>query len=192
MTSIRSLTEFSFLRRPSLQSFTQPFPILTILTESPNENMSNIETGETVPLTNTQYEVTPIEFGSFDASLSSFVPTHLLGTHFSSGTPMNVSQCARAFDTAAFLFGASSNVFPEYNVTTAYFFSESDVAALATLVNETFFEGGDQVGLQVDTANMPNPFKGLGDGTYLDTNETILRMVDGGNGGGEYCPPSPC
>lgn len=155
-----------------------------MLTESPNENTSTIESEELIPLTNTQYELTPFEFGSFDPALSAFLPTHLIGTDFSSGLPTNASLCAQNFDTAAFMFGISSNVFPEDNVTSEFFFTESIVATLATLVNETFFEGGKQVGLQVDTANVPNPFMGLGDGTYLDVNETILRMTDGGINGG--------
>lgn len=153
-----------------------------MLTESPNENTSNIETEELIPLTNTQYELTPFEFGSFDTALSAFLPTHLFGTSFSSGLPTNSSLCAQDFDIAAFAFGISSNVFPQYNVTSDISFES--LGALATVVNETFFEGGKQVGLQMDTANVPNPFMGTGNGNYLDVNETILRMTDGGINGG--------
>lgn len=154
-----------------------------MLTESPNENTSNIESDELIPLTNTQYELTPFEFGSFDTALSSFLPTYLLGTYLSSGLPINSSLCAKNFDTAAFAFGISSNIFPEDNVTSNIFFEE--LGTPATLVNETFFDNGNQVGLQVDTANVPNPFMGLGDGNYLDVNESILRMTDGGISGGK-------
>lgn len=153
-----------------------------MLTESPKENTSNIEAEELIPLTNTQYELTPFEFGSFDTALSAFLPTHLLGTRFASGIPTNASLCAQDFDTAAFAFGISSNIFPQDNVTSDIFFEA--LGTLATAVNETFFEDGKQVGLQVDTANVPNPFTGMGNGNYLDVNETILRMTDGGINGG--------
>lgn len=170
--------------RSSLRSFSQPFPIITMLTESPNENTSNIESEEFIPLTNTQYELTPFEFGSFDTALSAFLPTTLLGTHFSSGFPSNSSLCAKNFDIAAFAFGTSSNTFPQDNVTSEIFFDGLGTPAI--LINETFFENGKQTGLQVDTANVPNPFMGMGSGDYLDTNEAILRMTDGGINGGMY------
>lgn len=40
-----------------------------------------------------------------------------------------------------------------------------------------------QTGLRLDSADIPNPFFGLAQGTFVDTNSTILSLVDGGEDG---------
>jgi hypothetical protein len=49
--------------------------------------------------------------GSWDPSLSSFADMKYVGTNFSSGVPINMSNCVNGFDQADFIIGTSANVF---------------------------------------------------------------------------------
>lgn len=47
-----------------------------------------------------------------------------------------------------------------------------------------------QPGLELDVSLVPNPFFGVAPSTFLDTNETLLSLVDGGEDG-EVIPIQP-
>ena len=49
------------------------------------------------------------------------------------------------------------------------------MSALSSTLNET--------DLELVYGYVPNPFQGIGQGTYLDSNSTLLTMVDGGENG---------
>jgi hypothetical protein len=52
--------------------------------------------------------------GSYDPMLSAFTPTKYLGT-------INSSSCVTGYDQAAFVFGTSSELFNQFNVSVGNF-----------------------------------------------------------------------
>lgn len=130
---------------------------------------------------NTVYEISPLEMGSWDPDLTSFTPTALLGTTVVNGSAVNSSACVNGFDQAAFVTGTSSNLFVLYNITAAAL-AASPVGPFFQLINTTF--GASMPQQQLDISAYPNPFFGLGTNLtrygYLDSDETELRLLDGG------------
>lgn len=57
--------------------------------------------------------------------------------------------------------------------------ASSAIGPIIGLIEETM----PQTGLRLDSADIPNPFFGLAQGTFVDTNSTILSLVDGGEDG---------
>ena len=47
-----------------------------------------------------------------------------------------------------------------------------------------------QPGVELDVVQYPNPFFGIAEGTFIDSSQTVLRMVDGGEDG-EVIPIQP-
>jgi lysophospholipase len=62
----------------------------------------------------------------------------------------------------------------------------SIIGPLIDVVNETF----PQNGIRLDTAVIPNPFLGVAPNSFLDRNEALLNIVDGGEDG-EVVPIQP-
>lgn len=101
-----------------------------------------------------------------------------LGTSLNSGTP--VGQCVEGFDNAGWVLGTSSMLFHAYNVSQipAWTLPASPIYQLVAGVNSTFY--AYQPEQQLDIAALPSPFRGIRPGTYEDSNETQLRLIDGG------------
>ncbi|KAJ7151969.1 FabD/lysophospholipase-like protein [Mycena filopes] len=55
----------------------------------------------------TIYEISPIEFGSWQGRAQAFTPTALLGTSLTAGAPVNQSQCVSHWDSSAWVLGAA-------------------------------------------------------------------------------------
>jgi lysophospholipase len=84
----------------SFQDHEAPFPIIII-------TQTNVANGTCRPNTESAvWEVSPFEFGSFDANVNAFYPTQYMGT---SGDG-NSSQCTTGFDNVGFITGISSNI----------------------------------------------------------------------------------
>ncbi|KAK4058742.1 hypothetical protein OIO90_000186 [Microbotryomycetes sp. JL221] len=161
------------------QNNTLPFPIIVTDVYSVNTRDKPI-VDAWVPLQNVGYEVSPIEFGSYDPELASFVPTEYMGSSLTNG---QADTCVTNFDNAGFITGCSSNVFYAYNVSDniAWTNPASPINLLWTTINATF--GAQQPNQQLDISAVPNSFQGLNPGMYEDSNETQLRLVDGGYDG---------
>ncbi|EGG02357.1 uncharacterized protein MELLADRAFT_110259 [Melampsora larici-populina 98AG31] len=169
---------FSGIQKLStFQRFEQPFPIITALAISPGQDETQKQPKALIPLTNTAYEFTPIESGSWDENLASFIPTEYLGTRLRGGKSES-QQCAQGFDQASYLSAISSDIFPNLNTSEAFFFGQSSIHTIISLINTTF--ESSQPGISIDTASVPNPFLELGSDTYLDKASTELRLLDGG------------
>ncbi|EIW56275.1 lysophospholipase [Trametes versicolor FP-101664 SS1] len=156
----------------TFRAFAQPFPIVIAdsLVDRPNGTVVIVEPDEIVPLVNPIYEFNAYESGSFDPMLGAFTPTKFLGSP-------NGSVCALGFDQLSFIQGASSNLFNSMN--TSVPLASSAIGPIIGLIEETM----PQTGLRLDSADIPNPFFGLAQGTFVDTNSTILSLVDGGEDG---------
>ncbi|KAF7369653.1 Lysophospholipase [Mycena venus] len=55
----------------------------------------------------TIYEISPIEFGSWQGRAQAFTPTSLLGTPLKAGVPANESKCVTGWDSSAWVLGAA-------------------------------------------------------------------------------------
>ena len=107
--------------------------------------------------------MTTDEFGSYDPMLASFIPMQYLG---SSG-----NKCVNGFDQTSYVQGVSSNVFN--GVTTDVF---DKLIAAFQAVKPDAGTGGL-------SAHIPNAFKGVLPGTFIDSDEETLALGDGGEDG---------
>lgn len=135
--------------------------------------------------------MSPLEFGSYD--IAAFLPMESLGTQMRNGVPINgptnATNCVTNFDNAGFILGISSNLFNLYNRTNSAVWDNvlSPVNIAWQRVNTTYF--AIQPEQQLDISAFPNPFMGLGNGTFEDTNEQQLRLIDGGLGASDSTLP---
>ncbi|KIY44728.1 lysophospholipase [Fistulina hepatica ATCC 64428] len=168
------ITFSSFARQAAFESYEAPFPIILADLLSQNGNSSTILAGNYIPLTNPIFEFNIYEMGSYDPGLSAFTPTEYLGS-------TNTTTCVTNFDQGSFLFATSSNIYNEYNTTNGLLSSPigTYIQKLQTY-HETSFE--------IDAAAYPNPFYGVQ--SFIDSDETYLTMVDGGEDG-EVIPFQP-
>jgi lysophospholipase len=56
-------------------------------------------------------KISPLEFGSYDPSLSAMVNLTYVGTSLLNGQPANASACVTGFDESGFVMGTSSSLF---------------------------------------------------------------------------------
>ncbi|KZT69824.1 lysophospholipase [Daedalea quercina L-15889] len=169
-TTVTHGAGITFSSLPNLTTFTtyvQPFPILLSDSFSPNENTSayaNLEDAY-VPLTNPIYEINVYEFGSYDPMLGAFIPTDYLGT-------TNNTICVTNYDQVGFIEALSASLFNEYNTSV----TNSSIAELVEVMEELIPESD----IDYTVGIVPNPFQGLHPDTFIDTDETYLQLVDGG------------
>ena len=103
------------------------------------------------------------EFGSYDPMLASFMPMQYLG---STG-----GKCVTGYDQTSYIQAVSSNVFN--GVTTDVF--DKLIAALEA--------ANPGAGTGILSAHIPNAFKGVLPGTFIDSDEDTLALGDGGEDG---------
>ena len=105
------------------------------------------------------------EFGSYDPSLASFIPMKYLGS--------TAERCVTDFDQTSFVAATSACLFNAAGSDVSSILSDALSAAFPQM-------GGDDV-----TAEIPNPFFGVAAGTFMDTKEETLSLIDGGEDGQE-------
>lgn len=135
--------------------------------------------------------------GSYDPMLSSFTPTKYLGT-------TNSTSCVTGYDQAAFVAATSSGVFNQFNISVGVLFSfrlfclcgiayfhvfvkiqtaaidsAGEIGPVIELMNATI----PQPGVELDVARYPNPFIGVANDSFIDSAQTVLSFVDGGEDG---------
>ncbi|OAX38862.1 hypothetical protein K503DRAFT_717526 [Rhizopogon vinicolor AM-OR11-026] len=160
----------------SFMSYSIPFPIVVADLQAPDQNSSEIIVGDEIPLTNPIMEFNVFEMGTFDPQLSAFTPTKYLGT-------TNNSICVTNYDQSSLVAGSSSELFNTYNLTNTFNSSFGPILSLmADLLPEPKVE--------YDVASWPNPFYGVAPATFIDSAQTNLNLVDGGEDG-EVIPLQP-
>ncbi|KAG1736436.1 lysophospholipase catalytic domain-containing protein [Suillus paluster] len=162
----------------SFTSYSIPFPIVVADLQAPGQNSSEIIAGDYVPLTNPIFEFNVFETGSFDPQLSAFTPTKYLGT-------TNNSICITNYDQSAFVAGSSSELFNTANVGSVPTLSTT-YGPILSLMESILPEAK----VEYDVASWPNPFYGVAPDTFIDSAQTNLNMVDGGEDG-EVIPLQP-
>ncbi|KLO18750.1 hypothetical protein SCHPADRAFT_819403 [Schizopora paradoxa] len=169
------VTYSSLANLSSIINHQVPLPILLADSHSASDNQSNIISalGDDIPLSNVLFEFSPFEMGSYDPTLSAFVPTKFLGT-------MNTSTCVTGFDQVSFITGTSSDEYNIFNTSLSALLS-SGVGPIFALLNESLPENDNTV--ELDVAMYPNPFFGLANDTFNLSKERYLGLVDAGDDG---------
>jgi hypothetical protein len=102
------LTILDSINRPSYKSHRIPFPIIIADAFSVDDEGPDAFVPGTSLCRGVVYEFTPVEFGSYDPKLASFLPMQYLGTSLNAGKVDGL--CVKGFNKASFVFGASSNL----------------------------------------------------------------------------------
>ncbi|TFK75253.1 phospholipase B [Pluteus cervinus] len=162
---------------PSLPAFRQyqaPFPIIVADSRPVGSNLTTILSPEPVV-----YEITPLELASYDPNLSAGVNLTYAGTHLVNGHPENGSACVVGFDQAGFVMGTSASLFNQlfdFARNEVDQFSDSDSAGLLYVLARQLRDVRTRA---EDVANWPNPFQGLKNDTFEDSNSSWLELLDG-------------
>ncbi|KZP28406.1 phospholipase B [Athelia psychrophila] len=168
----------------SYRNFIAPFPIAVATSIPVGSDIS-------VPLlSQTVYEMTPLEFGSWDPSLSAMVNMTFAGTHLVDGVPSNATGCVNGFDDTGFIIGTSASLFlAMIDKVTGEIgdISEAESAGLAYILKKLLQTATTRVD---DVASWPNPFQAIKTDTFGEHNATDLELIDGGLGW-ENVPLSP-
>ena len=165
-----------------------PFPII-VTTSRVNESVQDntVSPFGVIPLSNTQFEISPYTFGSFDPSLAAHIPTEYAGASLNGGVPINTTSCLRGFDNAGFMIASSASLFNSVQTLGG----TDDQELVSTLSNIV----GDLAGIEGTAnssvslvANWPNSFQGwnpqtLSNYTFESAANEILEITDGGEDG---------
>jgi lysophospholipase len=155
----------------ALSNFTAqsvPYPIIT-----------SIETyvNQCVPLnTNTQFELHPYEFGSWDNGVTAFIQTQYLGTNMSNGEPATPGECVTGFDNIGLITGTSSNLFSDGCTAegTPSAGIQELIAGVAPFLAHIPVDNTTEI-----YALYPNPFEDYSVSNAA-SNLSLLHLVDGG------------
>ncbi|KAJ3501630.1 hypothetical protein NLJ89_g9249 [Agrocybe chaxingu] len=159
---------------PVYQSRSVPFPIVVADSRPVGSNLTT-----TLPLNSVVYEITPLEFASFDPFLSTGMNLSYAGTHLTNGRSINGTACVTGLDQAGFVMGTSASLFNQildFARNTLSQFSSSDSAGLLYVLSRQL----QQVRTRADdVANWPNPFQELDIPDFQDVNASWLELIDG-------------
>ncbi|KZT22215.1 phospholipase B [Neolentinus lepideus HHB14362 ss-1] len=160
------------------QQLQPPFPIIVSDSRPVGSNMTTA-----LPPGPVVYEMTPLEFGSWDPNLSAMVNMTYAGTHFVNGTPPNETACVTGFDQAGFIMGSSASLFNQildFAQNTLQGFSSQDASGLLYVLGRQLQEVSTRAN---DVANWPNPFQGLKSQNFEDSASDWLELIDGSSNG---------
>lgn len=88
------------IKQSSFLDYDAPFPLFTLTN-------SDVAAGQCIAnASSATWEVSPVEFGSWEASIDAFYPTEYLGTKSNSPS----GSCTAGFDNTGLLTGISSNI----------------------------------------------------------------------------------
>ncbi|KAF8499632.1 phospholipase B [Russula emetica] len=163
---------------PSTSSWQQhlvPFPIIQADSRPVGSNLTTV-----LDPISTVYEMTPMEFGSWDPQLSAMINITYAGTHLSNGQPDNSTACTTFFDQIGFVMGTSASLFNQifdriHN--TIQGMDSNSAKAILQMVDRMVEEFRTRAD---DVANWPNPFYNLAEKqSFQDLNSTWLELIDG-------------
>ncbi|TFY82180.1 hypothetical protein EWM64_g1831 [Hericium alpestre] len=126
------------------QQHLEPFPIIMADSRPVGSNLTTVLSPEPIV-----YEITPMEFGSWDPNLSAMTNITYIGTHFNDSQPLNDTACVTGFDEASFMMGTSASLFNVMN----YFLGISP--------------------------RYSYPFQGIKPGAFEDSNSSWIELIDG-------------
>lgn len=159
-----------------------PVPILVTTSRVSEQQQMTNDSTSVIPLSNTGFEISPFTFGSFQPTLSAYIPIEYLGTELSNGQPANSSSCVNGFQNAGFMMGSSASLF---NAVQSSFAGAAFSDIITTLLNavSSLDPPSDSVSL---VANYPNSFRNYQPGngySFESSGNEILQITDGGEDG---------
>lgn len=176
-------TLFSSIRLASnFQNNSMPVPILVTTSRVSEQQQITNDSTSVIPLENTGFEITPFTFGSFQPTLSAYIPIEYLGTELSNGQPQNSSACVNGFENAGFMMGSSASLFNAVQSSFAGAAFSNLITSLLQAVS-SLDPSSDSVSL---VANYPNSFGNFtpeGGYTFESSGNEILQITDGGEDG---------
>ncbi|KAL8292733.1 hypothetical protein RQP46_001345 [Phenoliferia psychrophenolica] len=158
-----------------------PYPIVVTTSRVSVDDQTDSESPFTViPITNTQFEITPYTFGSFDPTLAAHIPVENAGTRLVNGAlPSGTTKCTIGLENAGFVIGSSA----------ALFNALDDISDANTVITDwdDFASAFDGLSSTDDSiplvANWPNSFEGYVPTTgytFESAGNKILELTDGG------------
>lgn len=124
-----------------------------------------------------QFELSPLEFGSWDQGVNAFVTSKYLGSNMNKGAPAKAGACMINFDNVGYAMGASSNIFnslcvpsPSSNDSQMILGLKGVLSTIHTGISEGLF------------ATVPNPFSNYA-GSPGVSHLGDLTLIDGGSTG---------
>ncbi|KAF8993709.1 phospholipase B [Cyathus striatus] len=159
---------------PAYQTMQAPFPIIVADSRPVGSNLTTVLSLDAIV-----YEITPLEIASYDPNLSAGMNLTYAGTYLVNGKSENGSSCVTGFDQAGFVMGTSASLFNQildfaHNTITDW--SKSDSAGLLYVLSRQLQEVRTRAD---DVANWPNPFNGLKNTTFEDSDKAWIELIDG-------------
>ncbi|KAH9011013.1 phospholipase B [Lactarius pseudohatsudake] len=160
---------------PSWQQHLVPFPIIQTDSRPAGSNLTT-----SLPPTAVVYEITPMEWGSWDPNLSAMMNISYAGTHLNNGQPDNNTACVTNFDQTGFMMGTSASLFNQILDFAHNTIQGFDHSAAQGLLNMLSRQLGALRTRADDVANWPSPFYNLtGKANFEDLNSKWLELIDG-------------
>ncbi|KAI0268896.1 phospholipase B [Gloeopeniophorella convolvens] len=151
-----------------------PFPIIQADSRPVGSNLTTALAPEPVV-----YEITPMEFGSWDPNLSAMVNVSYAGTHLNNGQPDNATACVTGFDETGFVMGTSASLFNQildFGDNKLEGFDSSDSNSILYILRRQLGELRTRAD---DVANWPSPFQGIKPQNFEDSSARWLELIDG-------------
>ncbi|KAF8499635.1 phospholipase B [Russula emetica] len=159
---------------PSWQQHLVPFPIIQADSRPVGSNLTTV-----LDPSSTVYEMTPMEFGSWDPQLSAMVNITYAGTHLTNGQPDNNTACTTFFDQTGFIMGTSASFFNASAVNKIKGIDKTSTTGILYTLTRLLDQFRSRA---VDLAIWPNSFHNLdAKHNFQDLNSTWLELVDGGS-----------
>ncbi|KAI0256379.1 phospholipase B [Lactifluus subvellereus] len=160
---------------PSWQQHLVPFPIIQADSRPVDSNLTTLLSPSSVV-----YEMTPMEWGSWDPQLSAMMNMSYAGTNLNNGQPDNDTACVTRFDDTGYVMGTSASLFNQvldrvHNVIVG--FDGGSSKSILLLLSRQLAKLRTRAD---DVANWPNPFYNLaGKANFQDLNSKWLELIDG-------------
>ncbi|KAI0066051.1 phospholipase B [Artomyces pyxidatus] len=151
-----------------------PFPIIQADSRPVGSNLTTA-----LPPGPVVYEITPMEFGSWDPDLSAMMNISYVGTHLNNGVPDNDTACVTGFDQTGFVMGTSASLFNQildraHNDIQG--FDDSAAKSILYVLSRQLAEVRTRAD---DVANWPSPFQGIKPNNFEDSSSNWLELIDG-------------
>ncbi|KDE05419.1 hypothetical protein MVLG_04214 [Microbotryum lychnidis-dioicae p1A1 Lamole] len=165
----------------NFQNGAMPYPIVVATSRVSEEQQTSGKSSTVISLSNTQFELSPYSFGSFDPTLSARVPMEYFGTFLNNSLPINGSACVNDYDNAGFVIGTSAALF---NAIQNEFSSSTFTSLISTLINDLADIQPTNFSVPL-VSNVPNSFFGFTPSTttFESASNGILQLTDGGENG---------
>ncbi|PWZ01103.1 putative lysophospholipase [Testicularia cyperi] len=151
----------------SFSNASMPFPIIIADEREPNELIISQNTSI--------WEFSPYEFGSWNPTVSAFVPIEILGSSLENGTSvLPNAECVGGYETFPWVVGTSATLFSALYLQLIEADNNSVIVDALKNIAQAVSE------MQNDVSSVPNPFFGYNTGSNEVADLRNITLVDGG------------